>query len=127
MSAAQTQELAASLDGNDGVYFVPALTGLGSPHWDPYARGTIVGAGGRAQRHPVGVAREIQRRVEAATLLEKRAARDHVDGTADRVGRHPRHRRLEDLDALDVVDGDLIELERAAGLGAIGCGRLIAV
>ena len=28
---------------NDGVYFVPALTGLGSPHWDPYARGTIVG------------------------------------------------------------------------------------
>ena len=32
-----------SLDGNDGVYFVPALTGLGSPHWDPYARGTIVG------------------------------------------------------------------------------------
>ena len=33
----------ASLDSNDGVYFVPALTGLGSPHWDPYARGTIVG------------------------------------------------------------------------------------
>ncbi len=30
-------------DGNDGVYFVPALTGLGSPHWDPHARGTIVG------------------------------------------------------------------------------------
>jgi glycerol kinase len=41
--AAQTEGLAASLDGNDGVYFVPALTGLGSPHWDPYARGTIVG------------------------------------------------------------------------------------
>ncbi len=37
------EALAASLDGNDGVYFVPALTGLGSPHWDPYARGTIVG------------------------------------------------------------------------------------
>jgi glycerol kinase len=31
------------LKSNDGVYFVPALTGLGSPHWDPYARGTIVG------------------------------------------------------------------------------------
>ena len=30
-------------DFPDGVYFVPALTGLGSPHWDPYARGTIVG------------------------------------------------------------------------------------
>src|SRR3954462_14206057 len=42
-AAADTEELAASLDANDGVYFVPALTGLGSPHWDPYARGTIVG------------------------------------------------------------------------------------
>jgi glycerol kinase len=41
--AGETEALAASLDGNDGVYFVPALTGLGSPHWDPYARGTIVG------------------------------------------------------------------------------------
>jgi glycerol kinase len=41
--AAESEELAASLDSNDGVYFVPALTGLGSPHWDPYARGTIVG------------------------------------------------------------------------------------
>jgi glycerol kinase len=41
--ATESEPLAASLDGNDGVYFVPALTGLGSPHWDPYARGTIVG------------------------------------------------------------------------------------
>jgi glycerol kinase len=42
-SAAESEQLAASLAGNDGVYFVPALAGLGSPHWDPYARGTIVG------------------------------------------------------------------------------------
>jgi glycerol kinase len=41
--AGESETLAASLNGNDGVYFVPALTGLGSPHWDPYARGTIVG------------------------------------------------------------------------------------
>jgi glycerol kinase len=41
--AGETEPLAASLDSNDGVYFVPALTGLGSPYWDPYARGTIVG------------------------------------------------------------------------------------
>ena len=41
--AAETEQLAGSLDTNDGVYFVPALTGLGSPHWDPRARGTIVG------------------------------------------------------------------------------------
>ncbi|MDQ6750909.1 MAG: glycerol kinase GlpK [Actinomycetota bacterium] len=41
--AGETEGLAASLEGNDGVYFVPALTGLGSPHWDPHARGTIFG------------------------------------------------------------------------------------
>jgi len=41
--AAETEALAASLGSNEGVYFVPALTGLGSPHWDPYARGTILG------------------------------------------------------------------------------------
>jgi glycerol kinase len=42
-SAADTEALAASVESNEGVYFVPALTGLGSPHWDPHARGTIVG------------------------------------------------------------------------------------
>jgi glycerol kinase len=50
--AADTEQLAASIPSNDGVYFVPALTGLGSPHWDPHARGTIVGltrGTGRAQ------------------------------------------------------------------------------
>jgi glycerol kinase len=41
--AGDSEAMAASLDSNDGVYFVPALTGLGSPHWDPYARGAIVG------------------------------------------------------------------------------------
>jgi glycerol kinase len=41
--AAETEELARSLDSNDDVYFVPALVGLGAPHWDSYARGTIVG------------------------------------------------------------------------------------
>jgi glycerol kinase len=41
--AEQAEELARELQSNDGVYFVPALTGLGSPHWDPHARGTIVG------------------------------------------------------------------------------------
>jgi len=41
--AAESERLARSLEGNDGVYFVPALVGLGAPHWDPYARGTLLG------------------------------------------------------------------------------------
>ncbi len=51
-SADETAALAASLDDNDDVYFVPALTGLGSPYWDPYARGMLIGltrGTGRAQ------------------------------------------------------------------------------
>ena len=41
--AAETESLAESLTSNDGVYFVPALVGLGAPWWEPNARGTIVG------------------------------------------------------------------------------------
>ena len=41
--AAETEALAASVPDTEGVYVVPAFTGLGSPWWDPYARGTIVG------------------------------------------------------------------------------------
>jgi glycerol kinase len=37
------EKLAASVPDSGGVYLVPAFTGLGAPHWDPYARGTIVG------------------------------------------------------------------------------------
>lgn len=41
--AAEVGPLAESVEDTGGVFFVPALTGLGSPWWDPYARGTIVG------------------------------------------------------------------------------------
>jgi glycerol kinase len=37
------EKLAASVPDSGGVYLVPAFTGLGAPHWDPFARGTIVG------------------------------------------------------------------------------------
>ena len=39
----EIEALAASVASSEGVYFVPALTGLGSPYWDPYARGLLVG------------------------------------------------------------------------------------
>jgi glycerol kinase len=41
--AAETETLARSVDSTEGVYVVPAFTGLGAPHWDQRARGTIVG------------------------------------------------------------------------------------
>jgi len=42
-SARESQKMATSLEGDDGVYFVPALVGLGAPYWDQDARGVIVG------------------------------------------------------------------------------------
>ena len=42
-SSADSEALATSVPDNAGVYFVPALTGLGAPHWDPFAKGTITG------------------------------------------------------------------------------------
>ena len=41
--AADVETLATSVPDNGGVYLVPAFTGLGAPHWDQYARGTLVG------------------------------------------------------------------------------------
>lgn len=42
-TSAEVEELANRVPDNGGVYLVPALTGLGAPHWDQYARGTIIG------------------------------------------------------------------------------------
>jgi len=40
---AETEALARSVPAGDGLYLVPAFTGLGAPHWDPYARGLLIG------------------------------------------------------------------------------------
>jgi glycerol kinase len=57
--AEETEALARSLDSNEGVYFVPALAGLGAPHWDAYARGAIVGlTRGTTRAHLVRAALE---------------------------------------------------------------------
>ncbi|RSK36080.1 glycerol kinase GlpK [Hymenobacter metallilatus] len=42
-TAAEIEALARQVSGTGGVYFVPAFAGLGAPHWDPYARGTLLG------------------------------------------------------------------------------------
>jgi glycerol kinase len=88
-AAAETEELAASLDSNDDVYFVPALTGLGSPHWDPYARGTIVGltrGNGRAHLARAALESIAYQTVDAIRAMERAGAEPlaelRVDGGA---------------------------------------------
>lgn len=58
-NAEETEALAQSLQSTDGVYFVPAFTGLGAPWWDPQARGTISGlTRGSGRAHIVRAALE---------------------------------------------------------------------
>jgi glycerol kinase len=84
--AAETEQLAGSLDSNDGVYFVPALTGLGSPHWDPYARGTIVGlTRGATRAHLARAALEAiaYQSVDAVQAMEAASGEKLVELRAD--------------------------------------------
>lgn len=57
--AADSEAMAMAVEDNDGVYFVPALSGLGAPYWDQFARGTIVGlTRGTSREHLVRAALE---------------------------------------------------------------------
>jgi glycerol kinase len=88
-TAAETEALARGTASNDGVYFVPALTGLGAPHWEPEARGTIVGlTRGTTRAHVARAALEAMAYATADVLElmeargECRFGRLRVDGGA---------------------------------------------
>ena len=73
--ASETEAMARSLRSNDGVYFVPALTGLGAPEWEANARGTIVGlTRGTTREHFVRAALEAMCYGTADVLEAMRAA-----------------------------------------------------
>jgi glycerol kinase len=87
--AAQTADLAASVDSTDDVYLVPAFTGLGAPHWNGRARGTLIGlTRGTQKEHIVRAAlesiafqtRDIATAMEADSGIETTSLR--VDGGA---------------------------------------------
>jgi glycerol kinase len=85
-TAGETEELARSLDSNDGVYIVPAFTGLGSPHWDPYARGTIVGltrGSGRAHLARATLEAIAYQAVDAVRAMEKASGVELTELKAD--------------------------------------------
>jgi glycerol kinase len=92
-AAAETGPLAESVPDTGGVYLVPAFAGLGSPYWDPYARGAIVGltrGTGRAHLARAAVeAMAYQTRdvVEAMATAGGRTVRElRVDGGASVMG-----------------------------------------
>jgi glycerol kinase len=85
-SATETAAVAASVDSSEGVVFVPALTGLGAPHWDPHARGTILGiTRGTTRAHLVRATLEaiaFEVRDVLATMPESGSSALRVDGGA---------------------------------------------
>ncbi len=88
----EAEPLAASVADTDDVFLVPAFTGLGSPYWDPYARGTIVGlTRGTTKAHLVraaieAMAHQSQDVIEAMSEATGSAATElRVDGGAVRM------------------------------------------
>lgn len=88
-TAAEVETLAMSVDSSDGVVFVPALSGLGAPYWDPYARGAISGitrgtnSGHIARATLEAIAFQVRDVVDAmARDIEKPLGKLKVDGGA---------------------------------------------
>lgn len=86
-AAADTESLARQVpDGNEGVYLVPAFVGLGAPHWDPYARGTLVGltrGTGRAHLARAALEAMAYQSVDVARLMEVESGRQLGELRAD--------------------------------------------
>ncbi len=92
-SASEIEALARSVPDNGGVYLVPAFAGLGAPHWDPYARGTIAGitrgttAGHIARAALEGIAFQVADVIDAmASDSGRPVAELRVDGGASANG-----------------------------------------
>jgi glycerol kinase len=121
--AAETGPLAASVDDTNGVYVVPAFTGLGSPRWDAYARGTIVGL-----TRGVGRAHLARAIVEAMTYQ----TRDVVEAMAAAAGHAVSDLRVDGgasvMDLLLQLQADQLQVpvarSRVADTTALGAAYL---
>jgi len=128
-NAAESERLARSLDSNDGVYFVPALVGLGAPNWEPKARGTIVGlTRGTTRAHLARAALEAMA-YGSAEMLAVMAKRGRVKFESLRVdgGASANNWLLQfqsDILGIPVERPDMIETTAlgAAGLAGIAGG-----
>ncbi|HTX32532.1 MAG TPA: glycerol kinase GlpK [Solirubrobacteraceae bacterium] len=129
-AAAETEPLASSLEDNGGVYFVPALTGLGSPHWDPQARGTIVGltrGAGRAHLARAALESIAYQTVDAVRAIERACGIELPELRAD-GGATANHWLMQfqaDLLGVPVVVPEIAETTAlgAAYLAGVGTGR----
>jgi glycerol kinase len=127
--AAESEQLAGSIPDTGGVYFVPAFVGLGAPHWQPNARGTIVGlTRGTMRAHLVRAALEAMafstKEVLDAMLADSklRLASLLVDGGA--AANDWLMQFQADVLGVTVARPDMVETTAlgAAGLAGLGAG-----
>ena len=127
-NAAQTAELARSVDSTDGVYMVPAFTGLGAPHWDGRARGTIVGmTRGTSKEHIVRATLE-SIGYQTRDLTEAMEADSGVEMTSLRVdGGAVKNNFLCQLQS-DIIQTDIArpEVDETTALGSAYAAGLAA-
>ena len=126
--AAETEPLARSVDDNGGVYLVPALSGLGAPHWRPDARATISGLSFAATKAHVARA-ALEAMAHQTYDLKTAFAADGADWAQLRidggmVANDWMAQDLADILAIDVERPAFVETTAlgAAMLAAVGCG-----
>lgn len=128
-SAAESEQMALAVPDTGGVYFVPAFTGLGAPHWDSYARGAILGLTRGSNRNHL---------IRAALEGMAFQVREVVDSMAEAAGRRPTVLRVDggaaannfllqfqaDLCDLTIQRNTSLELTGlgAAFIAGLGCG-----
>ena len=118
--AAETEQMARDVEGTDDVYLVPAFTGLGAPHWDQRARGTIVGLPrGTRPEHVVRATLE-SIAYQTRDVAEAMQADSDIDMSSLRVdGGAVKNNFLCQLQA-DIVGADIYrpEVDETTALGA---------
>ena len=128
--AGESEALARSLESNDGVYFVPAFVGLGAPHWEPEARGTVVGlTRGTTRAHLARAALEAMA-YGTADVLTAMQADSGVEATELRVdGGAARNDWLMEFQAgllgLPVRRPALVETTALGAAGLAGLGARV--
>ena len=125
-NAAESERLARSIEDTGGVYLVPAFTGLGAPHWDPDARGALLGL-----TRDSGAAQLVRAALEAVCYQ----TRDLMDAMASDSGRAVGALRVDGgmaandwlmqflADILDTV----VERPQVTETTALGAARLAAL
>jgi glycerol kinase len=128
-TAAEIGPLAASVPDTNGVVFVPAFTGLGTPHWDAYARGTIVGLTRGATKAHLARATLEAIALQAVDVLEAMRADSGIDLAELRVDGGASANDLlmqmqADLAGIPVIRARMAEITAlgAAYLAALGVG-----